>query len=405
MKKLVSSVLTLFLLVCFSANSWAGIAFGDMLIQVDLPMEGDDNDGCSILRVTPQGDLSEFITNSQILNLTGNLTADCDDSGLTVGANSNVYFNEDTSDNIFIADPLGNLGIFITDNTVESLPEVTETVDWDNGLTTNPVTNALLATDEDNEILFEFPTDVPTPITDTSLITILATESDFLALVDTVNLEGGIAVDDQENVYITNDGDSDDDSNVLFKLTKEGDLSILCTNDDFVDAGGGPENVDLDIGIVLQDGKLYVGDDGDCDCVYEVDPVGCNPSIFITEDEIIAVTGDDDADIEGGVCADFNNNLFLGNDGGNEEGDPNDPNILFASTADPSDLAIYVSDNEIDAFYAVQEPGSNPRLRGSCDFTNLIGEVPTLSEWGLIATAAVLGFIGFIAIRRRKATA
>ena len=31
--------------------------------------------------------------------------------------------------------------------------------------------------------------------------------------------------------------------------------------------------------------------------------------------------------------------------------------------------------------------------------------VPTLSEWGLISMAGVLGFVGFIAIRRRKATA
>ena len=31
--------------------------------------------------------------------------------------------------------------------------------------------------------------------------------------------------------------------------------------------------------------------------------------------------------------------------------------------------------------------------------------VPTLSEWGLIAMVAVLGIVGFIAIRRRKVTA
>lgn len=30
--------------------------------------------------------------------------------------------------------------------------------------------------------------------------------------------------------------------------------------------------------------------------------------------------------------------------------------------------------------------------------------VPTLSEWGLIATAGILGVIGFMVIRRRKAT-
>jgi len=32
-------------------------------------------------------------------------------------------------------------------------------------------------------------------------------------------------------------------------------------------------------------------------------------------------------------------------------------------------------------------------------------EVPTLNEWGLIALVALLGIIGFIVIRRRKAAA
>jgi len=31
--------------------------------------------------------------------------------------------------------------------------------------------------------------------------------------------------------------------------------------------------------------------------------------------------------------------------------------------------------------------------------------VPTLSEWGLIAMASILGIVGFMVIRRRKVTA
>ncbi|GJM14911.1 MAG: hypothetical protein DHS20C13_02380 [Thermodesulfobacteriota bacterium] len=46
---------------------------------------------------------------------------------------------------------------------------------------------------------------------------------------------------------------------------------------------------------------------------------------------------------------------------------------------------------------------------GSCTFTNTLAiepaQVPTLSEWGLISMAGVLGIIGFMVIRRRKATA
>jgi len=45
---------------------------------------------------------------------------------------------------------------------------------------------------------------------------------------------------------------------------------------------------------------------------------------------------------------------------------------------------------------------------GSCTFTNVrvaTTEVPTLSEWGLIAMAGVLGIVGFMVMRRRKVTA
>ena len=43
----------------------------------------------------------------------------------------------------------------------------------------------------------------------------------------------------------------------------------------------------------------------------------------------------------------------------------------------------------------------------TCTFTNVKIEhnVPTLSEWGLISMAAILGIVGFMVIRRKKVTA
>ena len=35
----------------------------------------------------------------------------------------------------------------------------------------------------------------------------------------------------------------------------------------------------------------------------------------------------------------------------------------------------------------------------------VVRPIPTLSEWGLIAMAGVLGIVGFMVIRRRKVTA
>ncbi len=42
---------------------------------------------------------------------------------------------------------------------------------------------------------------------------------------------------------------------------------------------------------------------------------------------------------------------------------------------------------------------------GICSAIPETANVPTLSEWGLITMAGILGFIGFMVIRRRKATA
>ena len=37
--------------------------------------------------------------------------------------------------------------------------------------------------------------------------------------------------------------------------------------------------------------------------------------------------------------------------------------------------------------------------------SSVISPIPTLSEWGLITMAGILGIVGFMVMRRRKATA
>ncbi|MCH7519594.1 MAG: IPTL-CTERM sorting domain-containing protein, partial [Candidatus Dadabacteria bacterium] len=41
----------------------------------------------------------------------------------------------------------------------------------------------------------------------------------------------------------------------------------------------------------------------------------------------------------------------------------------------------------------------------NCPVISTATQIPTLSEWGLIAMAGILGIVGFMVIRRRKATA
>ena len=246
MKKLFGGLVVFLLLISFSSGSKADI--GDIFIQVDFTQEGDDNDSCSILQITHGGSLSEFISNDQILAVTGLSVSDCSDTGLTTGQGGLVYFSKDTSNNILVARPNGDLSTFVSDTVVNML--VPLTVDWDNGMDINPVTGSLVAADEDNEVIFEFPTNVSTPITNPNLIKILADKADFEALVTNVDLEGGIAIDDQGNIYIANDDNSNDVDSVILKLNSAGDLSILCTQAE-LQAATGTDSIDLDVGMAI----------------------------------------------------------------------------------------------------------------------------------------------------------
>lgn len=42
---------------------------------------------------------------------------------------------------------------------------------------------------------------------------------------------------------------------------------------------------------------------------------------------------------------------------------------------------------------------------GSCVLISRINSIPTMSEWGLIAMAGILGIAGFIIVRKRKVAA
>lgn len=79
----------------------------------------------------------------------------------------------------------------------------------------------------------------------------------------------------------------------------------------------------------------------------------------------------------------------------------------YGTFSDGSNLGCSISDGGIALLQSVTEQefeDCNARLIQSCDLT--ARPIPTLSEWGIMATAAALGIIGLIAAsRRRKAAA
>ena len=384
MKELIGSgLILLFTIFSLSANA----APGDLFTQVNLNQEmGPVN--CSILKTAPNGDLAEFVSSDQIKNLTGEDAADCDNSGLAIEDNGNVYFNEDESDNIFKVTPEGVLSIFITEAEITALTGLAN-ADLDNGMTIGLDGNLYFA-DEEGFVLR-----ATLPDGDLSLV---LTEAEILAVTgkDEADLQGGIAFDCEGNLYITDEEGGNDINDVILKLTPGGFLSIFITEADILAVTGG-SSVDLDVGMNFFVETLYVLDDGECDCVLKIDTEG-NIEEFITEEDIEAVTGGN-ADLEGGIAISQFEVLFIGDDGN----DPNNPNILQVTP--DGIVSIFVSTDELEDFY----PGFEPRLQGSMAIEGVDScfrlTIPTLSEWGLIAMASILGIVGFMVLRRKRITA
>ena len=81
---------------------------------------------------------------------------------------------------------------------------------------------------------------------------------------------------------------------------------------------------------------------------------------------------------------------------------------LFGSTVDLNDSpnersSTLITINTVTG--QTTEIGALPDCFDAIIFRELPANVPTLSEWGLIAMAGVLGIVGFMVMRRRKATA
>ena len=75
---------------------------------------------------------------------------------------------------------------------------------------------------------------------------------------------------------------------------------------------------------------------------------------------------------------------------------------LFCFNSDFGECKSPPDNTSFDGFFEGESCNSET---GVCSGINKINEVPTLSEWGLIAMAGVLGIIGFMVVRRRKAVA
>ncbi len=389
MKKFISGLMVLLLAVIFSLS--ANAAPGDLFVQIDLRDIPDVvTDQCSILKVMPDGTFSEFVSFTAILALTGLGNCDMDEAGIAIADNGDVYFSEDQSDSIIKATPDGVLSTFVTEAQITALTG-SGSADLDLGMVIGP-DGDLYFTDQTSD--FVLKASIPG-----GAVSVILTEDQITAVTGSVDadLEGGIAFDCVGNLYIT-DSTGGDDVDLILILTPEGDLSIFVTEQEIVAVTG--SSVDLDAGMTFFGNSLYVLDDNTCDCVIRI-TVNGEISLFLSEAQITVVTGNNSADLDGGIAVNQFQEVFIGDDGDT----PDAPNILM-SNPQGSSVSLFVTTQELRDFYT--PPFNDPRLKGSMAFEGVdacVRDIPTLSEWGLITTAAILGIVGFMVIRRRKVSA
>ncbi|MEM7008374.1 MAG: hypothetical protein AAF462_04495 [Thermodesulfobacteriota bacterium] len=376
-----------------------GSEVDDLLITVDV--DDRSGGGCSIMKAKPDGSISEFVSGTDILSITGRPGCDLEDTGIASLLDGVIYFNEDRSGDILFAATDNIVRRFIADEVLDTL--LPDNVDIDNGMAVNKVTGTLVIADENNGAILELPPAFSTPIVDPSLVKILATGADFEALVplgSAINAEGGIAIDDQQNIYVANEDLVNNTANVIFKLTPQGDVSVLCTQAELMGVIGVAPR--LDVGMAF-DGSLFVAD-SNCNCVLEINPVSCSPQILIAEAQINSLTGNTSADLNGGLCIDRDKNLYVGDNGSISQSSRN-PSIIKIPTDINSSASLFVSADQVRALYGDIAPDGNPQFQGLCTvkLADTGFNVPALSNGGAIVLALVLGLTGLFIARRKMA--
>lgn len=289
----------------------AQAAPGDLFAQVGFnfadpndPNSFDPNspfEGCSIMRVLPNGTVSEWVSNNAILAVTGLSDADCGDTAIAAAADGTLYFAEDGSHDILRVSPAGVVDVFVSQATIDAV--IGASSDIDNGMVLGSDGN-LYAADEDCDCIIRIT--VPG-----GAVSIVASEAQISAVTgSSPDLEGGLARDDAGNLYFV-----DDTEDVLLRRTPAGVISVFANQSAFT-AATGNSGADLDVAIVLGD-FLYVADDGDGgdDAILKVNVANGNVSLFASGASINAITGNIDADLEGGLALDAAGNIYAGDDG------------------------------------------------------------------------------------------
>ncbi len=368
---------------------------GDLYVQVNLV---GATTACSILRVEPDGTLTEWVSNTQILAATGEADADCDDTGLAVALDGTLYFSEDTSDALLAVSPVGGVSVLVSEATIAAATGDSSS-DIDSGLILGSDGN-LYAADDDCDCVIR----VTLP---GGAVSVVVTEATIEAATGGgADLEGGLGRNGAGTLYIT-----EDDTDQVVVVTAGGMASVLTSEADIL-AAIGNTFADLDVGAEL-DGSLFVLDDTDTEVasVLAVDSATGMVSLVAQAPAIRAATGNSHpmisfaVDLEGGIATEPGGDLFVGDNGLDFVGPGDIPRANIVRVTRAGAVSVFVSDSAIQTLYTGLYPGFLARLEGSMDFQPrpepAVTEIPTLGEWGRGVLILLLVGVGMGVLRIR----
>ena len=300
-----------------------GIAFddsGNLFFSVELEQTEGDNEESAILRGSRGAGLSMVVSVADIKAATG--AAWADPEGIAFGSDGFLYANDDASDSVLRVDTVSNtVSVYVGKAQLEALPGITD-----------------------------------------------------------VDLESSIVGGPSGMIYTASDGTPD----AIFAITPGGVPSVLTSGAPFLD---------LDVFMTrAPGGDLIICDNSDADTVYRVDPATGTVSTFLTKDQILTAIGDPgqtEVDLEGGIAFDSQGYFYLAEEESN--------NVLkFDSSGNGQ---IFVSESEITA--ATGEDNADLEA-GIAFAPTPPAPVPTLTPIGIAALVGLLGLIGTGMIRRRR---
>lgn len=246
-----------------------------------------------VIRVTPGGAASTFISKAAITAVTGESDVDFKDKGIAFDGAGNMYFTEGVSGSILKRDAAsGTLSILTSESTIMTATGFGTT--RPDGLAFGSNGKLFLTGDDCNCVLEIDPT--------SGAASVLATKADIDTAISGVdfNPDGGIIGAPGGKLYVATDDDTGGANAIIEIDITTGAPTLLSADAAFEE---------LDVFMTrAPNGDLIVADEEE-DTIYRVKPDG-TVTVFLSETELQDVTGFD-VELEGGIAFDEHGNFYV----------------------------------------------------------------------------------------------